>query len=280
MALLTFNFESVYLGGNTQINVIMPNIGRKDDPEIFYSNGRKYPVLWLLHGGMGDYSDWVRKSNIELYACEHDLIVVMPSAFNSSYANWENYGRRYCMYDFILKELMPMIYHWFPASDKKENNFIAGMSMGGVGTLKFVLNNPQRFAAAASISCTARKYPDFYEESVKQYPDKEKLYINLVHSKGGIEAFMASQENIRGTIETIIAQRKTAEIPPIYAAIGTKDSHYQEHLDFKDFCRDIGFDRITWHVTENYRHEWRYWDIAIQEALKFFGFQERNVYKD
>lgn len=272
MALLTFDFESLYLGGNTQINVIMPDIKRNAVPEEFYRSGKRYPVLWLLHGGMGDYSDWVRKSNIELYACEHDLMVVMPSGFNSSYANWEGYGRGYRMYDFVLQELMPMIHNWFPASHKKEDNFIAGMSMGGAGTLKFILNNPERFQAAACISCTARKYPEFYEESIKTCPEKEKLYINLVHNNGGIDAFMKSKENMRWTIEEIMKAGRKDEIPPIYACIGTDDGHYKEHIEFKEFCREIGFDRITWNAAEHYKHEWRYWDRAIQEALEFFGF--------
>lgn len=153
MALLTFNFESQYLNNNHEISVILPDKPREVEPAAFYGSGKKYKVLWLLHGTFGDHSDWIRKSNIELYACEKDLIVVMPSGLNANYANWERFSIGYNMYDYFLKELMPLIYGWFPASDKREDNFIAGLSMGGTGTLVYALNHPERFAAAAVLSC-------------------------------------------------------------------------------------------------------------------------------
>ena len=56
------------------------------------------------------------------------------------------------MYDYFTKELMPLVYGWLPVSDKREDNFIAGLSMGGRGTIKFAVNFPQLFAAAAVLS--------------------------------------------------------------------------------------------------------------------------------
>ena len=93
---------------------------------------------------------------IETYACENDLVVVMPSALNSSYTNWDGFAQGYSMYDFVLEELMPLVYGWLPVSQKREDNFIAGLSMGGGGTLKFALTAPERFAAAAVLSSCAR----------------------------------------------------------------------------------------------------------------------------
>ena len=90
MALATLNFESQYLNGNTTVSIILPDKTRDVTPQSFYGSGNKYPVLWLLHGTFGDHSDWVRKSMIELYAREQDLVVVMPSALNSDYSNWDD----------------------------------------------------------------------------------------------------------------------------------------------------------------------------------------------
>ena len=80
MALVHLNFSSKYLSGSTDVNIILPDCARSAQPRDFYGNGKKYPVLWLLHGTFGDYSDWLRKTNVELYAEEKNLIVVMPSA--------------------------------------------------------------------------------------------------------------------------------------------------------------------------------------------------------
>ena len=152
MSLVNMNFQSQYLGGNTEITVILPDKPWEEEPKKFYDRKKKYPVLWLLHGTYGDHTDWLRKSNIEVYACEKDLIVVCPSGMNANYANWPNFGTGYAMYDFFFEELMPLIYGWFPASDKREDNFIAGLSMGGFGALKMAILHPERYAAAASLS--------------------------------------------------------------------------------------------------------------------------------
>ena len=66
-----------------------------------------------------------------------------PSAMNSNYSNWPDTMMGYNMYDYFTKELMPLIYGWFPVSDKREDNFIAGLSMGGRGTIKFAVNYPE-----------------------------------------------------------------------------------------------------------------------------------------
>ena len=50
MALLTFNFESQYLNNNHEISVILPDKPREVEPAAFYGSGKKYKVLWLLHG--------------------------------------------------------------------------------------------------------------------------------------------------------------------------------------------------------------------------------------
>ena len=152
MALVQMNFESRYLNNNHEISIILPDMPRDKTPAEFYGSGKKYKVLWLLHGTFGDHTDWIRKSNIELYACEKDLIVVMPSALNSNYAEWAKFSIGFDMYHYLTEELMPLVYNWFPASDKREDNFIAGLSMGGRGTLVYALNHPEKFAAAAVLS--------------------------------------------------------------------------------------------------------------------------------
>ena len=97
MSLINLNFESRYLCNNTEVSIILPNLPGKETPKDFYGSGKKYPVLWLLHGTFGDHSDWVRKSNIELYACERNVIVVMPSGMNADYANWPTFSTGYNM---------------------------------------------------------------------------------------------------------------------------------------------------------------------------------------
>lgn len=152
MSVLTYHFESQYLKGNQEVTVILPDKPGNLSPAQFYQSGKRYKVLWLLHGTFGDATDWLRRTNIELYACEKDLVVVMPSALNSNYSNWDGFMMGFHMYDYLTEELMPLIYGWFPVSDRREDNFIAGLSMGGRGAIKYAVNHPDRFAAAAVLS--------------------------------------------------------------------------------------------------------------------------------
>lgn len=269
MSLMQFTFESQYLQGNTTISVIMPDKPRGITPEQFYGSGERYKVLWLLHGTYGDHSDWLRKSNIELYACEKDLIVVMPSALNTNYANWENFSLGYNMYDYFFKELMPLIYNWFPASNKREDNYIAGLSMGGRGTCVYAFNHPELFAGAAILSACPRDTDWIRENDPRLWTRTEGCIAN----RGGYEAYQASYENTWRILDEAV--EKGVKLPKLYFACGTDDHLWKVYNYFKKHAETIGLD-ATFEEIAGYKHEWRFWDLTIQKALRFFGLNEMD----
>lgn len=264
MSLVHINFESQYLNGNTDVNIILPDKSRTTNPDVFYGNGKKYKVLWLLHGTFGDYTDWIRKSNIELYACEKNLIVVMPSALNSNYSNWDTTMMGYGAYDYLIKELMPLVHNWFPASDKPEDNFISGLSMGGEGALKYAVNFPEKFGGVAVLSMFAR---DWENMTPKKMTGQQRT-LNGYANAGGYDKFIDSYENIR----RLMLERKD-NLPKMYFAVGTKDFLYKGYKEFKKWAIENEFD-ILFEETKGYTHEWRFWDKAIQKALDFFGLED------
>ncbi len=268
MALLHLNFESEYLNGNTDVNIILPDKKRGVPCDEFYGSGKKYKVLWLLHGTYGDYTDWVRKSNIELYACEKNLIVVMPSALNSNYANW-GCMIGYNMYDYLTDELMPLIYGWLPASDKREDNFIAGLSMGGGGVMVYSLNHPEKFAASAILS-SAPSDPSLIDMDSKE--EKAQRAINSARNAGGLDAYINSYQN---TWRLCAEKAKTGELPRMFFAIGTKDFGWERYNKFKAYAKQIGLN-AEFHEIEGFAHEWRFWDLTIQQALDFFGLTGKD----
>jgi len=267
MALLTFNFESQYLGNNHEVGIILPDKPRGKTPAEFYGSGEKYKVLWLLHGTFGDYSDWIRKSMIELYACEKDLIVVMLSGMNANYANWPGFATGYNMFDYLFDELMPAVYGWFPASDKREDNFIAGLSMGGGGTIKYAVNRPEKFAAAAILSSCPRDI-DSYTEA-----DVVGRTANSVANAGGLQAYKDSYENPWRILKEKV---NTGELPRLYFCIGEDDGGYENFKKFEAYAKEIGLD-ATFETEPGYRHEWRFWDLYIQKALTFFGLDQMDA---
>lgn len=268
MALLHFNFESQYLNGNTDISVILPERPRKVDAADFYSNGKRYKVLWLLHGTYGDYTDWVRRTNIETYACENDLIVVMPSALNSDYASWPKFACGYDMERYLVDELMPLVYHWLPASDKREDNFIAGLSMGAQGAARYAVWYPEKFAGVAILSGSPH---DWRRSNLKgAFAARTQ---NQLDAEGGLEGLLHSHRNIWDRIDALA---KTGSLPRMYVASGTADFLFQDwYVPFKNHAKEIGLD-ATFEELEGYGHEWRFWDITIQRTLRYFGFQSRD----
>ncbi len=274
MSLLTYTFESQYLNGNTQVSVVLPDKPRGISPEAFYRSGKRYKVLWLLHGTCGDNSDWIRRTNIELYAAEKNLTVVMPSALNSNYSNWEDTMLGYHMYDYLTEELMPLIYGWFPVSDRREDNFIAGLSMGGRGTIKYAVNHPQRFAAAAVLSAAPVDLSRMRRGDPNLLLDLDNpRTVTTMKNAGGFDAFVHSNENVWAILDE---KARTGELPRLMFACGEEDTVlYGLFLDFQRHAREIGLD-AHWYSLPSYRHEWRFWDLGIQEALRFFGLDEEG----
>lgn len=287
MALVNLNFESKYLRCNIDVTIILPDKPRGADPEEFYTRGEKYKVLWLLHGTFGDHTDWYRHTNIELYACEKDCIVVMPSAINTNYSNWSGFGTGYYMNDFIIKELMPLVHNWLPASSRREDNFIGGLSMGSRGALKIGLANPDKFGGIAALSA----FPHNYEEERDQLEALLTKDVNELIEKSTCFSGPFQQEfrdlraindirNFGGTVDDYIRANNQwqlveklagkPECPKLYCAIGSDDVLYPEYVNFKAHAEKIGLN-ATFVEEAGYKHEWRFWDKYIEKALEFFG---------
>lgn len=266
MAMVDLTLESIYLQGCTQVSVFLPDCPRDTKPSEFYSSGKKYKVLWLLHGTYGDHTDFVRRTMLEVYARERQLICVMPSGLNSDYINWSGFAGGYDMWNYLLEELMPMIQNWFPASDKKEDNFITGLSMGGMGAMKYLLNNTDKFAAGCIMSFAPINYDAMDENDPGLFSGARGK--NQISNQGGFEAFKNSNEN---SWRQILQLHEKGELPPMLFTIGEEDFLYdQYYLPFKKMCEEkripVAFDSVP-----GYGHEWRFWDQALEKAMDFFG---------
>lgn len=116
------NFRSNVLCMSVDVSVLLPDNERS---RLFMENKQKsvkYKTLYLLHGFTGDYMSYLRTSNIERYADEYQIMVVMPSIYNSAYTDMK-YGMDY--FTYLSKELMHFIELTFPASQKREERFVA-----------------------------------------------------------------------------------------------------------------------------------------------------------
>lgn len=271
MALLTMNMASKYMRGNQEFSVILPDMPREEAAADFYPATTDLPVVWLLHGTFGDHTDWVRKTNVERYATAKRVAVVMPSGMNTSYANWGRAMLGYDMYDFLLDELMPLVHNWFPVSSRREDNFIAGLSMGGRGTIAYAVNNPERFAAAAALSASPRDFATLTPEYLASDGPVPDRFRRSIENAGGLEAFLASPDN---TWRVIDERAASGELPRLLFACGADDDYVMDDLrPFQAHAEQIGLD-AEFLIREGYTHEWDFWDLAVRDAFKFFGLRD------
>lgn len=156
------NFISYALKRTVDITVVVPTPTLTDgftlemDPgaPISHKPRHKYPVLYLLHGMGNNHATWTGYTNVEMYAEEQNIIVVMFSAENKSYINSPgiNGMLQDKFFDFLHKELPDFVGGMFPALTEPEHTYIAGLSMGGYGTLVHGFSSPEQYRAMGVFS--------------------------------------------------------------------------------------------------------------------------------
>ena len=151
MAFLNVYFFSEVLGKQVQMNVILPQRSRGQiGLDSISEKAETYPTLYLLHGMSDDHTIWERRTSIERYASEKGIAVVMPDGDLSWYTDMKH-GQNY--FTFMADELPAVCRDFFPKmSPRREDTFVAGLSMGGYGAFKLGLRCPETFSCAASLS--------------------------------------------------------------------------------------------------------------------------------
>ena len=142
MAVFTGSFLSAELKRHTSVSVILPH-----DTSSCPSSG--FPVLYLLHGKTDDNNSWLYRSNIERYASERGLCVIMPDVELSFYSDMVN-GSKY--FSYVLEELPEMVRTVLHVSMRREDTYIAGVSMGGYGALKCAFTKPEKYGGCIALS--------------------------------------------------------------------------------------------------------------------------------
>ncbi|MEW2379029.1 alpha/beta hydrolase family protein [Micromonospora sp. NPDC047812] len=251
MALTRVDFHSEVLGLSTSMTVILP---QRTTSQIGMSGSAgqgEPPVLYLLHGLSDDDTIWLRRTSIERYVAPLGLAVVMPQVGRSFYTD-EEHGNRY--WTFLTDELPRLCHEFFRLSARREDTFVAGLSMGGYGALKWALRDPGRFAAAASLSgaldvVNRRRHPT------------APLDPDVWHTVFG-------ERTVTGTDDDTVALLDAAtgaDLPALYVACGTEDFLYEDNLTFVTAARERGVP-LTVDFSPG-THDWAYWDAKIQDVL-------------
>jgi putative tributyrin esterase len=255
MAHLRCDFFSDALALSTSMTVLLPQQTTSQIGLDSAATAGPPPVLYLLHGLSDDDTTWLRRTSIERYVAELGWAVVMPQVHRSFYTD-EAYGGRF--WTFVSEELPGLVQNFFRVSSRRQDTFVAGLSMGGYGAVKLALRQPERFAAAASLS-GALDLAAVVRQG-QQRPEDPAMFERIL----GPAPSAGPEDDLLG----LVAAADPAALPALHACCGTEDPLLAGNRTFAAACRDAGVALTTsWSPGE---HDWAYWDAQIVEVLAFF----------
>ena len=251
----TIQFESKLVGKTLPYNVLLPvNYNQPD------SRTKRYPVIYLLHGLTGHYTNWLEKTKLVDYTASYEFIIVMPEGNDGWYTDSASVpANKYESY--ILQELIPDVEKRFRASSERDGRAIAGLSMGGYGALKFGVKHPEMFVFSASLS-GAFDAASWTEADLKGL---EFIWRTLQPVFGAEKSETRAANDLRKLYSELTAQR-IAALPYVYVDCGTEDGLLEINRNFVDILTKQKIPHEYRQLPGN--HSWTYWDAQVQEVLR------------
>ena len=220
------------------------------------------PVLYLLHGLSDDHTMWMRQTSIERYAEQRGLVVIMPAVNRSFYSDMV-YGANYLT--FIGTELPEIMAKLLRISNRREDTFVAGLSMGGYGAFTLAMSRPERFSAAASLSGSLNLFGNPIETT-----DNSPMFLKDIQL-----CFEAADQVKNTTADTAWLVQNYASTKKhhvrFYQCCGTEDFLYGQNVAFRDHARMQGLDLLYEEGPGN--HVWGYWDRQIAKAIEWLPIE-------
>lgn len=261
MSSISINFFARTLNFRTEVRAVLPEYPSQRDSSVSrkaaYDPDLLFPVVYLLHGFTGDYSDWSGMVPIERYAQEYGFAVIIPHGYNSWYRNVPHGPK---VEEYIADELPAAMEAMLPISTKSEDRFIAGLSMGGTGAIYTALKHPARYRAIGSASAVFS-----LEELVRQYrhgtPDDLEMLDRTQYIYG-------TEPDICQLYTDLIASGAT--IPRHLCLYGLQDEMLPfQYRTFETFVKESGAP-VTMRVRPG-GHDFSVWDPGIREILEWFS---------
>jgi S-formylglutathione hydrolase FrmB len=241
-------------------------------PPDYGTSNRSYPVVYLLHGFTDDNTGWLQFGEIDRFMDKGiadgvlpPMIIIMPNGDSSFYIN--AYDGKESYEDFFIKEFMPSIEQIFRIKAEKRFRGIAGLSMGGYGSLIYSLKHPELFAAAAPMSAWVAT-----DDIIKTMPDGSwHVVFGPLFGRDLTGADRAGKAWHAYSPLAIVEAKSTAELSQVRYWIDCGDD---DGLSEGNCLLHIAL--MHKNVPHEFRvrdggHNWTYWRTGITDALKFIS---------
>jgi S-formylglutathione hydrolase FrmB len=241
-------------------------------PGDYETSQRTYPVIYLLHGFTDDNTGWLQFGEINRYADKaiYDgtippMVIVMPNGDSSFYINAydgkENYE------DFFIKEFMPAVEKAYRIKAEKRYRGVAGLSMGGYGTLNYALKYPDLFAAAAPLSAVVSDDSSIVKTNDWSWDN----IFGPLYGRGLKGTARLSKAWYDNSTLKLIETKPAADLKKVRYWIDCGDDDFLT----KGNCL-LHIALIEKGVPHEFRvregaHNWTYWRTGITDALQFIG---------
>lgn len=258
----SLTIKSSLLGKDVKYNIYLP--------ADYTTSNRSYPVLYLLHGFGDDETGWVQFGEANSIADKLSesgeiapMIIAMPDGGVSGYVN--SYDGKIPYEDFFIKEFIPYIESNYRVRAQKRYRAIAGLSMGGYGTLVMSTKHPELFAASAPLSAGVRT-----DAEVLAMPDAQ--WANSYAQRYGKDLAGNARLNehyYKNSILKIIETANPEDIKKVryYIDCGDDDFLIKGNMALHALMIDKKIPH-EFRVRQG-GHTWTYWRTALPEVLKF-----------
>ncbi len=241
-------------------------------PFDYEKSNRKYPVVYLLHGLGDNDMGWMQFGEAHMIADEAiakreipPMILVMPDAGTSFYMN--NYDNTVRYEDFFVEEFIPYIEEQYRIRREKRYRGIAGLSMGGFGTLNIAFKHPDMFSACAAFSAAI-----FSEQSmltVDQH-DYKRVHANLFGPGLEGEKRLTEHYRLNNPIDVTKTRGKEAyNNLRIFIDCGDDDFLTTDNARLHIHLTEMGI-KHEFRMRDGH-HNWPYWRSALPVGLKYIG---------
>ncbi len=259
MAFINSTFYSNVLQQEVMLDLYLPN--DRAEKDIKAPDG----VIYFLHGMGSSQKRFREYTAANRYCMDNHLAIVYISAPQSFYSDMK-YGMKY--YTYITEELPVFLKSAYNLDFPREKTFLAGLSMGGYGTLKIGLNNPDKFGAIAPFSAPCNMKGMSEQMKKEGAPTGDiSTFINVLGENLDFE----NTDDPYWLIENV-SKLPAEKQPRIRLMCGKQDELamiYLQNVEFDKFCKTLplaDYKFMSW----DGGHEYAFWDRALMHAISFF----------
>lgn len=264
MAIIRVRFFSNCLMQTVPFMAVLPNDGvfLKDGSPDFLSG--KMKTLYLLHGYTGDENDYLVNTRISELSKKYGIAVIMPDGDNSFYID-DTAGKR-CFGKYIGEELVEYTRRLFHLSEKREDTFIGGLSMGGYGAMRNGLKYAETFSKILAFS-GAYVPVRIVDHGGVPCEDEVSDAAFQIRMFGDLKNLGNTDIDPRYVYR--MQKEKGIALPKIFMTEGSEDFLLEENHAMRDFLKEQEADFI--YIEDEGTHDWDFWNKHLEEAFIFLN---------